>query len=92
MTKETILLIKVTPQASKNEIIYLEGETLKVRLSVVPEKGKANKALIQLLSKKLKISQSQITIVQGQTSRNKKVSIAMEPLELKERLNTLLKD
>ncbi len=44
--------VKVIPKASKNEIVGWEEDILKVRLTVVPEKGKANEALIALLSKR----------------------------------------
>lgn len=67
--------VKVTPKASKNEVEGWEEEVLKVRLTVVPEKGKANAALIALLSKYFKVPKSHITIVKGETSRNKIVEI-----------------
>ena len=81
-------VVKVTPRAAKNEIIGWEGALLKVRLTAAPEKGKANEALITLLSKKLKIAKSRIHILKGETSRQKLVEIEGEPLSsLQERLN-----
>ena len=67
--------VKVTPKASKNEVVGWEEKVLKVRLTVVPEKGKANAALITLLSKHFKVPKSDITIVKGETSRNKIVEV-----------------
>lgn len=81
-------VVKVTPKAAKNEIIGWEGELLKVRLNAAPEKGKANEALITLLSKKLKIAKSRIHILKGETSRQKLVEIEGETLSsLQEKVN-----
>ncbi|CCB89456.1 MAG: DUF167 domain-containing protein [Simkania sp.] len=81
-------VVKVTPKAAKNEIIGWEGELLKVRLTAAPEKGKANEALITLLSKKLKIAKSRIHILKGETSRQKLVEIEGETLSsLQEKVN-----
>lgn len=70
-----IFFVKVLPKASKNEIVGWEGEILRVRLNAVPEKGKANEALIELLAKRYKIPKRDITILQGATSRLKKIEI-----------------
>jgi len=69
------IAVKVIPKASKNEIVGWEGDTLKVRLTAAPEKGKANEALIALLAKEYGVAKSQITILKGETSRNKLVEI-----------------
>jgi len=46
-----------------------------VLVTEVPEKGKANAALIKLLAKKLGIAKTSITLVSGDTSRNKVLSL-----------------
>ena len=74
-----LIAIQVAPKSSKNAI---EGivkdangkEWLKVRLTVVPEDGKANKALLKLLAKEWKVSQSSLEIVSGLTSKYKIVA------------------
>ena len=48
-----IVNIKISPKAKKNEIIN-EGEFVKVKITAQPIDGKANKALIEFLSKILK--------------------------------------
>ena len=77
MWKETpegiILSVKISTKASRSEVVGEEGEELKLRIAAVPEKGKANAEIIRLLSKKLKIGKSQITILIGETSRHKKL-------------------
>lgn len=62
--------IKIVPNSSKNDII-LEDEFVKVKITAQPIEGKANKALIEFLSKKFKIPKTSIEIVKGETSKEK---------------------
>ena len=68
------LQIKVMPNARKESVIEADG-VLVVRVNVVPEKGKANEAVIKLLAKHFKVAKSKVKIVRGLTSRNKVVEI-----------------
>ncbi|WP_456325088.1 DUF167 domain-containing protein, partial [Desulfonauticus submarinus] len=67
----SILQIKVIPKASKQQIIK-EKERIKIKLTSPAQKGKANKQLIELLSKRLKVPKSKIKIVSGENSRDKR--------------------
>jgi uncharacterized protein (TIGR00251 family) len=67
--------IKVEPRSSKSGIIGPYGDALKVKLTSPPVEGKANKELIALLSKELKVRKKDIEIVSGQSSKNKVVKI-----------------
>ena len=81
-----VLEVKVQPKASRNKIEKAEEGKLKVKVTVPPEKGKANKAVIELLSKALKVPKSRIEIIKGETSRIKTVfidGISEEDLEAK---------
>lgn len=74
------IVVKLTPNAGKNEIIGWdnaapEQPVLNVRVTAVPENGKANDALIKLLSKEWKIPKSEITIIRGETARLKTLKI-----------------
>ena len=74
------IAVRLTPKASANKINgWVEdanGEKiLKVSVTTVPEKGKANETLIALLSKEWKIPKSQIILEKGETDRNKILSI-----------------
>jgi uncharacterized protein len=74
--KGAALAIRVTPRASKNEIVdILADGTVKIRLTAPPVEGKANEALIQFLADVLEVSASRIEIVAGSTGRDKLVSI-----------------
>jgi uncharacterized protein (TIGR00251 family) len=74
--KGSALAIRVTPRASRNEIVeILSDGTVKIRLTSPPVEGKANEALLQFLSDVLDVPRSHIEIVAGTTGRYKLVSI-----------------
>lgn len=74
-TKDGIIFqLKISPNASKNEIINTE-EGIKVKITAQPIDGKANKALIEFLSKQFKIAKSNFEIVKGETSKEKTILI-----------------
>ena len=62
--------IRIIPNSSKNDLIR-EGEYVKVKVTAQPIENKANKALIEYLSKRLKLPKSSIEIVKGETSKDK---------------------
>lgn len=64
-TKDGIIAdIKISPNAKKNEIIKAE-DGIKIKITAQPIDGKANKCLIEFLSKTFKIPKTSITIVKG---------------------------
>ncbi|MBP3847181.1 YggU family protein [bacterium] len=70
-TKDGILAtIKISPNAKSNEIIKTENE-VKIKITAQPIDGKANRGLIEFLSKYFKIPKTSIKIVKGETSREK---------------------
>lgn len=71
-----ILKIHLTPKAKENRIVGFEDNILKVRVTAPPVGGRANEALIKLLSKEYKVAKSEIQIVRGQKSREKEVIIS----------------
>jgi uncharacterized protein len=81
--KGAALAIRVTPRASRNEIVeVLSDGTVRIRLTAPPVEGKANEALVEFLSKVLDIAPSRIEIVAGLTGRDKLVSILDMDAEL----------
>lgn len=89
------LAVRLTPSGGRNAVDGVEtnaaGEThLKVRVSAVPEKGKANKALIELLAKTLRIPKSSIRLISGDTSRQKILRIDGDPEDLSHRFGALV--
>lgn len=72
-TKDGIIVnIKISPNAKKNEIIS-EGDIIKVKITAQPVDGKANKALVEFLSKTFKIPKTSIKIIKGETSKEKTI-------------------
>jgi hypothetical protein len=70
-----IIQVHASPRASKSQIQGLHGDALKIRLQAPPVDGKANQALIGFLAETLGIPQRQITLLSGQTSRQKRLSL-----------------
>ena len=68
--KGLIVRVKIVPNSSKNDII-LEEEFIKVKVTAQPIENKANKALIEFLSKKFKVPKTSIEILKGDTSKEK---------------------
>jgi uncharacterized protein YggU (UPF0235/DUF167 family) len=76
----TSLRLRVTPNAGRDAIEGFETladdtEVLRLRVSAVPDKGKANAAVIALLAKSLRLPGSALTITAGHTARLKTVRI-----------------
>jgi uncharacterized protein (TIGR00251 family) len=75
-----ILPVRLTPKASRDEIVGLEdyaGEpVLKARVRALPESGRANAALETLIARWLKLPPSSVTVAHGGKSRLKQVAIA----------------
>ena len=67
--------IRLLPRSSKNQVIGWEGETCRIKVTSPPVDGKANHALVSLLSKKLGVPKSRIEIAAGKTARLKRVRI-----------------
>ena len=72
---KVLLSVKITPKASTNKIGTIFNNSLKIYVTAAAEAGQANKAVIELLSERLKISKSNINIAQGLTSPNKVIAI-----------------
>ncbi len=88
------LSVRLTPNGGRDCIDGIEsdaeGDTfLKARVCAVPENGKANKALVALLSKKLRVAKSAISFISGETARKKILRIEGDPEDLSEKLKAL---
>lgn len=64
------LAVRVTPKARRNAVI-LDVQGLRVLVTAVPEKGKANEAVAKLLAKSLGVAKSRLKLIRGETSRDK---------------------
>ena len=81
------LPVRLTPRASRDAIAGFEGETLRVRVTAPPVEGRANRALVRLLARRLGVPRGAVRVVAGQTSRNKVVAVGgLDAMELRRRL------
>jgi uncharacterized protein len=89
------LTVRLTPNGGRDAIDGIETDAegqayLKARVAAVPENGKANKALIALLSKTLRIPKSAVGFISGETARKKILRIDGDPEDLSKRLEALI--
>ena len=64
------IAVRVTPKASRDRIL-VEDDAIRVYVTTVPEDGKANKAVVKLLSKALGVPKTRLNLIRGATSRDK---------------------
>jgi len=66
----TRIAVRVIQNASRNRVVAEDG-TIRVYVTTVPEDGKANVAVIELLAKAIGLAKSRLQLVRGATSRDK---------------------
>ncbi len=84
------IAVQIHPGAAKNEITGVQNDVIRIKIAAPPVKGKANKELIDYLSRLLDISKDRLNIIKGHTSKNKLISI--DGLSRGEILEKLLSD
>jgi len=87
------LALRVTPNASRARLDGVATDAdgtpfLKVAVTVPPEDGKANEAVIKLLAKDLRLPKSALTIASGAHNRRKVLLIAGDQRELEAKIET----
>ena len=74
--KGSALAVRVTPRASRNEIVdLLDDGTIKVRIAAPPVDGEANETLIEFLADILGVPKSRLDIVAGVSGRDKLIAV-----------------
>jgi len=85
-----ILPVRAQPGARKNAVVGEQNGALKVAVTAPADQGKANKALVELLCEALDVKRSQVELLKGDKSRDKRFLIrALDPSKLQERLVAL---
>lgn len=67
--------VRVTPKAARNRITR-EGDILRIYTTTPPENGKANASVTNLLARALGLPKSRLTLIRGETGRDKTFRIA----------------
>ncbi len=70
-----ILPVRAQPGSRKNELKGEQAGALKVAVTQVAEKGKANKAIIEVICSTLKLRKSQVELLTGETSAQKRLLV-----------------
>jgi uncharacterized protein (TIGR00251 family) len=69
------MALRVKPSGRQDRLLGAHGGALKVEVRAVPEKGKANRAIVRLLADELGLARDQIEITAGHGSRDKAVVV-----------------
>ncbi|HET6371313.1 MAG TPA: DUF167 domain-containing protein [Nitrospiria bacterium] len=93
-SKEGVTLaVRVRPNAREDRIVGRVGDVLQVKVGAPPQEGKANSALIRLLSETLGMPRSCVSIVRGEHSRDKRVLVeGLGAEEIERKLEKILSD
>ena len=82
-----LIEVRVQPNAGRNRITVVDGR-IKVYVTAAPEKGKANKAVVEVLARQLGVPKRTVSIKSGEHSRTKLLEVeGLDPSEIGPRLD-----
>ncbi|MBF0381161.1 MAG: YggU family protein [Magnetococcales bacterium] len=70
-----LLAVRVQPRSSRDKIVGMQGELVKIALRSPPVDGAANKALCQFIAKEVGVAKGRVAVVRGQKAREKQVCV-----------------
>jgi len=73
--KKATIEIHLQPSAKRNEIVGFREGILYAKVTALPQKGQANRALLELMAETLGIPKSNVGIIRGQSSRSKVIAV-----------------
>jgi uncharacterized protein len=73
---DVLLRLRIQPRSSREGIVGVHGDRLRVRVSAPPVEGAANARLIEVLAKALDLPRGALRLAHGERSRDKEVLIA----------------
>jgi uncharacterized protein (TIGR00251 family) len=83
------LRLRVSPGANRAHVVGRHGEAWKVRVAALPQGGRANEAVIQLLAETLSLPRESVTLVSGHGARDKIVQLAgVDQTQIERRLSS----
>lgn len=86
-----VLRLYIQPKASRDEIVGVHGDELKVAITAPPVDGQANSHLIKFLAKQFKVAKGKIEIEKGELGRHKQIKIH-QPQRIPEQVAELIKE
>ena len=72
---DLVLNVHLQPRASRDELVGIAGETLKIRIAAPPVDGEANERLINFLARAFGVARAGVHLEQGQRGRHKRVRV-----------------
>lgn len=91
MAAESILRIRVKPNAKTSGLIGRHGDAVKIAVRAAPERGRANAEVLDVLVRALHVPPSALELVAGPASPDKRVRVhGLEPEDLARRIATAL--
>ncbi|EGR3222225.1 DUF167 family protein YggU [Vibrio parahaemolyticus] len=87
--EDIVLKLYIQPKASRDKIVGLHGEELKIAITAPPVDGKANAHLIKYLAKQFKVAKGLITIEKGELGRHKQVRI-QAPINIPQEIKAIV--
>jgi uncharacterized protein (TIGR00251 family) len=81
--------VAVVPNAKRTEAVGLHDGALRVRLAAPPVDGAANEAMVQWLARSLGLPQRAVELVQGQTSRRKRLHAQADAVSVRRWLSAM---
>jgi hypothetical protein len=73
--RSATLSVRVVPRSAREGVAGYEGGVVRIRLNAPPVEGRANGALVRFLARVLGVPRSQVSLLSGETGRNKVVRI-----------------
>lgn len=72
---DIVLRLYIQPKASRDKVVGLHGDEIKVAITAPPVDGKANAHLTKLLAKQFKVAKGLVHIEKGELGRHKQIRI-----------------
>ncbi|SMG59235.1 DUF167 family protein YggU [Cedecea sp. NFIX57] len=70
-----VLRLYIQPKASRDSLVGMHGDELKVAITAPPVDGQANAHLVKYLAKQFRVAKGQVAIEKGELGRHKQVKI-----------------
>ncbi|ENM5826269.1 YggU family protein [Vibrio metoecus] len=86
---DLLLRLYIQPKASRDSIVGLHGEELKIAITAPPIDGKANAHLSKFLAKQCKVAKGSVVIEKGELGRHKQVRI-LQPCQIPPEIAALI--
>ncbi|MDN3699127.1 MULTISPECIES: DUF167 family protein YggU [Vibrio] len=87
--QDILLRLYIQPKASRDKIVGLHGEELKIAITAPPVDGKANAHLTKYLAKQFKVAKGLVVIEKGELGRHKQIRIC-EPSQIPTDIQAIL--